>query len=202
MLALEVKGLAYTGHRLNNSKGDQKSDAFRAVNPRGHVPVLVEEDVTVCETLAILAYLDATTPSPPLFGMSPSETAAIWQAICDCDNHLRKPVGDISRPLFRGKAQEAADQITETAVTVREELGHLEARLESHPWLAGGSLSAADLIAFPVVMQLCRAVERDDAAPLDLAIHSLDEHFPSLDGWSKRLESLEGFDNAYPPHWK
>ncbi|MBT5047647.1 MAG: glutathione S-transferase family protein [Rhodospirillaceae bacterium] len=202
MLALEIKGIAYNQRRLDNSKGEQKGAAFLGINPRGNVPVLVDGTATVCETLAILAYLDAIAPAPPLFGTIPQETARIWQTICDCDSHVRGPVGDISRPLFRGKVQAFTQQITEAAAIVREELGSLEARLASSPWLVGKALSAADLVVFPVLMQLCRAVGREDTAPLDLAIHPLGEYFPALNEWRLRMENLDGFDNAYPPHWK
>ncbi len=202
MLALEVKGLAYRQKRLDNAKREQKSPEFLKINPRGQVPVLTQGDLIVCETLAILSYLDATYPAPPLFGETPEETARIWQAICECDGNLREPIGDISRPLFRGKGQEFAEQITEAAAIVRNELTLLEARLLSQSWLAGETLSAADLITFPVLMQLSRASAREEAAPLGLAIHPLSEHFPNLDEWRKRVEALQGFHNAYPPHWK
>jgi glutathione S-transferase len=58
------------------------------------------------------------------------------------------------------------------------------------------------LITFPVIMQLLRAVGREDAEPLQLAIHPLADHFPNLAIWMSRIESLPGYDNAYPPHWK
>lgn len=202
MLALEVKGLAYTPRRLDNAKREQKSAEYLAINPRGQVPVLVESDVTICETLAILSYLEAATPTPALFGSLPVETARIWQAICGCDGNLREPVGQISRPLFRGKAIEAAEQIKEAAETVRDELALYETALSENEWLAGNSLSAADLIVFPVIMQLLRAVGREDAAPLELAIYPLADHFLNLASWVSRIEALPGYDNAYPPHWK
>jgi len=202
MLAMEVKGLDYAPRRLDNAKREQKAPAFLKINPRGQVPVLKNGDVTVCETLALLAYLDAINPEPPFFGTSPDETARIWQIISECDGNLRDAVGDISRPLFRGKGEEFAEQISKAAAQVRDELALLDARLSSQPWLAGEKLSAADLIVFPVVMQLCRAAARENAAPHDLGVYPLSEHFPKLDVWSKRIEALDGFDNAYPPHWK
>ncbi len=202
MLALEVKGLAYDQRRLSNTKGEQKDADFLKLNPRGQVPVLRQGNDIVCETLAILAYLDACNAAPPLFGKAPMETARIWQLIAECEGNLHPPVSDISRPLFRGKAQELADQIIEAAKIVRDELGLLETRLLSDPWLAGAELSAADLVIFPVVMQLTRAAAREDAAPLELAIDPLGTHFPNLGAWTKRIEQLPGFDNAYPPHWK
>ena len=101
--------------------------------------MLVEGDVTVCETLAILSYLEAATPTPKLFGSSPIETANIWQSICDCDGNLREPVGQISRPLFRGKAAESAEKIKDAAETVRDELALYETALNENEWLAGNT---------------------------------------------------------------
>lgn len=202
MLALEVKAMDYRPQRLDNAKREQKSPDYLAINPRGQVPTLQHGEATVCETLAVLAYIDATNPEPPLFGKEPLETARIWQAISECDGNLREPVTNISRPLFRGKATEFAEQISEAAIVVREELGLLESRLATDRWIAGETLSAADLTIFPVVMQLLRAAEREEAVPLDLAIHPLSEHFPNLGAWSERIEALKGYQNAYPPHWK
>jgi len=54
MLALEVKGWNYRPRRLDNSKREQNTSAFLTVNPRGQVPVLIDSDLTVCETTAIL----------------------------------------------------------------------------------------------------------------------------------------------------
>ena len=78
MLALGVKDLDYTPRRLSNSAGDQKSPEYLSINPRGHVPVLLDGDTVVTETLAVLSYLDAAYPTLSLFGETPEETARIW----------------------------------------------------------------------------------------------------------------------------
>jgi glutathione S-transferase len=151
---------------------------------------------------AVLSYLDARYPEPPLFGRSPVETARIWQAICECDGNLRDTVGEISRPLFRGKGRDFADQITGAAETVRGELALIEAGLSKTSWMAGDTLSAADLVLYPVIMQLVRAASREAEAELELGIHPLGTHFPTIDGWCREMENLPGYENAYPPHWK
>jgi glutathione S-transferase len=202
MLALEVKRLDFHPHRLDNSKSEQKSPEYLKINPRGQVPVFVEDGTTVSETLAILAYLDAAYPEPQLFGTGPLETARVWQIVCECDGNLRKPVGEISRPLFRGKAQEFAGAIADAGSKVRAELSALDSGLSSTPWLAGAALSAADLVVYPVIMQLMRATGREEAKPLELGLHPLKEHFSNLAVWAERVEALRGYDNAYPPHWK
>lgn len=202
MLALEIKGVAYAPRRLDNAKREQKSAEYLKINPRGQVPVLVEGDITVCETLAVLSYLDAAYPDPPLFGSGPVETAHIWQVICECDGNLRETVGEISRPLFRGKGREFTDRITAAAAKVRDEFALLETRLSGSPWIAGDKLSAADLTVYPVVMQLLRAAAREDEADLALALHPAGEHFPKIDAWCAEIAKLPGYENAYPPHWK
>jgi glutathione S-transferase len=202
MLALEMKGLPYEPRRLDNAKREQKSPEFLKVNARGQVPTLRSDGFVVSETLAVLAYLDAVEPNPPLFGTTPFQTADIWRTICEVDGNLRDPVGDISRPLFRGKAEEFAEKIQKAAAVVRQELAMLEVLLADGSWLADSEPSAADLIAFTVVMQLARAAGRDDAAFLELGICPLAEHFPNIDAWTKKVEALPGYENAFPPHWK
>lgn len=202
MLALEVKGLAYTPVRLSNTKGEQKDETFLKINPRGHVPVLQDGDATVTETLAVLAYLDKTEPEPALLGSTAEETGKIWQIISECNAHLRDQVGDISRPLFRGKEQAFVEKIKTAAEKVRSELALLEEKLSTSNWLVGDSLSAADLIVYPILMQLERAVSKPEAEPLGLDLCPFTEFYPKIADWIERIRAMPGHENAYPPHWK
>ena len=166
------------------------------------MPVLIDGGTIVCETLAILSYLDAVYPEPPFFGRDPEQTALIWQAICECDGNLREPVDHISRPLFRWKGREFSDQINEAAGKVRKELRLLEAVMATTPWIAGDALSGADLVVYPVVMQLLRAAAREGEAELQLGIHPASEFSPKVSAWCQEMAKLPGYENAYPPHWK
>jgi maleylpyruvate isomerase len=68
-IALHLKGVVCERRAVNLKPGvdQQHSPEFRAVNPMGQVPVLVTDDGrTLCESQAILAYLDERHPSPPL----------------------------------------------------------------------------------------------------------------------------------------
>ncbi len=56
--------------------GENRGDAYRAVNPFGQMPALLLDDGTVLsETVAICSYLDAEKPEPALFGTTPAERA-------------------------------------------------------------------------------------------------------------------------------
>lgn len=202
MLALAVKGLSYEPRRLDNAKREQKSDAFLAVNPRGNVPVLVDGGVTVRETNAILAYLEAAYPDPPLFGGEPAQLADIWQIVCEAGDRLRTPIGDVSRPIFRGRAAAAANDIKTAIQPVYQELSAFEQAVGERPYLCGAELTAADIAVYPALMQLMRCATREDAAQLDLKVAPLERHYPNLAAWAARIETLPGYDRAYPPHWK
>ncbi len=202
LLGLEVKGIAYKSHRLDNAKKEQKSDAFLKVNPRGQVPALRAGDLVVRETLAILAYLERAYPEPRLFGNDARHSALIWQMACECDSFLRDPVGAISRPLFRGKAEAFRDEIIAAAGIVRDELRSLEDRLQNSPYLTGEAISTADVIHYPVIMQLARAAGKEEAHALNLGLMPLEETFPCIVAWMTRMEEIPGYERTYPPHWR
>lgn len=60
-LMLEETGLPYEIVPVDTRKGDQHTPAFRAVNPNGKVPAIVDGDVTVFDSTAILLYLAEKT---------------------------------------------------------------------------------------------------------------------------------------------
>ncbi|TEA79514.1 maleylacetoacetate isomerase [Allopusillimonas ginsengisoli] len=90
-IALNLKGLSYETipvHLLKEG-GQQFSDSYRAVNPSQLVPTLVDNDVTVGQSIAILEYLEETHPQPPLLPTDAAGRArvrAIAQNIA-CDIH-------------------------------------------------------------------------------------------------------------------
>ncbi|HEY7644010.1 MAG TPA: maleylacetoacetate isomerase [Hyphomicrobiales bacterium] len=66
-IALNMKGLAYEPVTVDLHAGDQLGQEFRAINPMGALPVLVEDDGTsLDQSLAIMEYLDERYPKPPL----------------------------------------------------------------------------------------------------------------------------------------
>jgi len=60
-LFLEETGLPYDPIPVDTRKGDQHKDEFRAINPNSKVPAIVDGDVTVFDSSAILLYLAEKT---------------------------------------------------------------------------------------------------------------------------------------------
>src|SRR6266404_6102265 len=75
---LAEKGLKVPLVAVDLGKGEQHSEAYRAINPRRVVPTLVLEDGTaIGEVPAIVRYLDEIHPDPPLLGATPKTKALV-----------------------------------------------------------------------------------------------------------------------------
>ncbi len=72
-IAMNLKGLTHEDTYLHLEKGDQFDPAYKAVNPQMVVPTLIDGDVKLFQSLAILEYLEEKYPNPPLL---PKDAAA------------------------------------------------------------------------------------------------------------------------------
>ena len=57
-IALNLKGITREDSFLHLEKGDQFDAAYRAINPQMVVPTLIDGDIKLFQSLAILEYLD------------------------------------------------------------------------------------------------------------------------------------------------
>ncbi|XP_026389626.1 glutathione S-transferase zeta class-like [Papaver somniferum] len=78
--ALHLKGLDYEYKAVNLLKGEQFSPEFLEVNPIGYVPALVDGDLLVSDSFAILLYLEEKYPQHPLLPTNLQEKAVHYQA--------------------------------------------------------------------------------------------------------------------------
>ena len=65
-IAFNLKGVAVQAEAVNLRDGDQKAQAFKALNPQGMVPALDTGEGVLTQSLAIIEWLDETHPEPPL----------------------------------------------------------------------------------------------------------------------------------------
>lgn len=202
LLALEVKKIPWRSRLLQMSQREHKSPEYLALNPRGKVPAIRDGDFSLYESLAILAYVDRKWPDPPLFGRTPWEAGRVVRIASEIESYFEPPLLRLLEPLYFGGTSEKAEDIRAAAGDLHRELAGLDAALGTCTWLAGDAISAADCVLFPAVQTLLRAAGKDAAGPLDLGFLPLDERYPSLAAWTKRVEALPGYERTYPPHWK
>jgi glutathione S-transferase len=202
LLALEIKGLSYRSNLIEFSKRQHKTPEFLALNPRGKVPVLRDGAFVLSESLAILAYLDRKSPEPPLFGRNAEETGRVWHSISETISYLEPVAYKIVAPIFFDRTEKSADEIRAAVEPLQAEVAGLERKLENAPWLGGERISAADVVAHPVIEMLLRAAANESAKPFDLGLAPLNDHYPRLAAWRDRIRSLPGYERTSPPHWR
>lgn len=202
MLGLVLKGIEFESTLLQFSKGEHRAPGFLALNPRGKVPVLVDGDEIIYESLAILAYLERKQPEPALFGKSPAQHALIWRLISEHESYVA-PIGErFARPVYFGKLDEKKDQVKSAADEIQTELARLEEHLAKRTFLAGDAVTAADAVYYPTIQQLLRVLSKPDVQALDLGLHPLEQRYPNIGAWKQRVDALPGVDSTYPPHWR
>lgn len=202
LLALEYKRVAYTSHLLQFSKQEHKSPQMLAMNFRGRVPVLKDGDYVVFESLAVLYYLDQKYPDPPLFGRTAEEAGVIMRVICEYQAYTEAHVNNIARAYFVRPQAVKHDELAESMHAVASEARSIEARLSKSDWVVGEALTAADIVIFPGLQVLLRALQKPEAAALSSRFLPLEVNYPALARWITRVQSLPGYDRTYPPHWR
>lgn len=195
-LALEHKKIPYEFKLLSFDRGDLRTPEFRAVNPRGQVPAIVDNGFALWESMAIAEYLEERYPQEPLLPRDAAGRATVRRLMLEADNHLYAAQSDLTGATLYRAADAAEDpkQIAEGQRKLLEELSRWDALLTGE-YLAG-PLSLADFTAYPYL----RIVRRiDDRQPKN----GLGDRMPArLQAWMRRIEALPYYAKTIPPHWK
>jgi glutathione S-transferase len=186
---LAEKGLSIPLVAVDLGKGEQHSDAYRAINPRRVVPTLVLKDGTaIGEVPAICRYIEEAHPTPALLGETPKEKAlvAMWERRAEQEGFaaVMEAIRN-SAPGLKGRAIAGPhdyEQIPELAerskLRVKNFFADFDDRLGETPFVAGQRLSVADITALVTV----------DFAAKAINFRVLDEH-RSLRRWYDALSS-------------
>ncbi|MEN8259694.1 MAG: maleylacetoacetate isomerase [Pseudomonadota bacterium] len=90
-IALNLKNLQYETHCVNliRDGGEQYSPEYQSLNPQGLVPTLVDGQLVLTQSLAIIEYLEENYPEPPLLPADTAQRAYVrcLANIVACDIH-------------------------------------------------------------------------------------------------------------------
>jgi glutathione S-transferase len=197
-LTLEHKQLRYEWKRLQFDARELRSEAYLSINPRGKVPALVDEEVTVYESNAIVEYLEERYPERSVLGSGNAYRARNRRIAAEADHYLYPVqrelfVQTLFRPADKGRDAAAIGKAHEA---ILHELAHWERSLAAEPFFGGESPLLPDYAAFPVLRAIKRVDEREPE-------HGLGEKTPAwLRAYVERMEGLAIVQSTWPPHWK
>lgn len=187
-IALALKGIAYRRVPIDLAAGAQRDAEFTALNPARMVPALVSDGLVLTQSLAIINYLDALYPAPPLWPSDAVARARVEARVLTlaADTH---PVQNL-RVLNYLTAQFGADAAARAAFA-REWIASGFATLEAglgvgdEAYLTGAEVGIADIVLVP---QFANARRFD----LDLT------PYPRLVAIDARAAAVPAFGAAHP----
>ena len=88
-IALNLKGLDYQYVAVSLARQEHLSAAYKALNPQGLVPTLVDGDSVLTQSPAIIEWLEERHPVPALLPADPEDRARVraLAALVGCDIH-------------------------------------------------------------------------------------------------------------------
>lgn len=146
LMTLLETGAAFDTSLMRFMKGQHKSPAYRALNPKGKVPLLTVDGAPLTENVAIVSFLSQSFPDAGLMpaAASPLDAARHVADLCFCSATLHPIVTRLRMPgFFAGPAVSAA--VREKATTaMRDHFQLVEDRLGEAAWWYGDAWSAMD----------------------------------------------------------
>ena len=182
-LALTFAGVEWEPVFVDFFNGETRTPEFRAINAMGEVPVLVDGETTLSQSGVILDYI--SSKSGKLGGKSAAERREVLRWMF-WDNHkLSGPIGT-TRFLsnFLAEEKRPAGVIPFLQARLKSAYKLLDDHLTSHTWVAGASMTIADL-------SCCGYLYYPEPYGFDRA------DWPHIDRWLDAIAATPGWRAPY-----
>jgi glutathione S-transferase len=150
-LLLSEKGVAYDLVRENPW---EMADAFRDLNPALRTPVLrdAERGTVLIDSRAICEYFEETVDKAPMINGTAANRAEIRRLVALFDENF---FADVTAPLLHERMKKRivyrqspdSKALRDAMRLANEHLDYVDYLIDNRPWLAGATMSLADLAA-------------------------------------------------------
>ena len=168
-LVLLEKGLPFAEELV--APGQKPADLLTA-SPLGKVPFLRTEHGTICESSAIVEYLEALAPTPALLPIEPWAAAKVRELALFIDLHLELVARELYMQAFFGGTIGDSQKARVRKLLDRNIVG-FKGLAKFAPYVAGDTFTIADCAAYvtlPLVAMSSKIIYGEDL----LAAHGVD----------------------------
>lgn len=186
-IALHHKGLEYEYIAVNLVKGDQFTSEFQKLNPLSYVPVLVDEDIVIADSYAIIMYLEEKYPQNPLLPQNFQKRGLNYQAANIVASNIQ-PFQNLAVVKYIEEKLGSDEKLSWAQHHIKKGFAALEKLLAGHAgiYATGNEVALADLFLAP---QIDGATKRFN---IDMA------EFPLLKSLNDEYSKLPAFQSAAP----
>ena len=137
-VALEESGLPFEMQPVALAKGEQRTEAYRKINPRGRVPALqIDGGTVLTENVAILTYIARIAPGKQLLPTLPAAEARCLSLMGFLASSVHVAFAHIGRPERYASDTAAHPNLKETGRNAfHEYLKELDGLLQGREWYA------------------------------------------------------------------
>jgi len=184
VLACEELRLPYTRHDAGGAFGLVQTPEYKAMNPNSLVPVLIDGDLVLWESNAIVRYLAAEYGAGSLWPLDAKQRALSDRWMDWASFTLYPAYHQAFWGLIRTPPEKRDRAAIEASIAKTHPLlALLDRELEGKVYLAGDRPTIGDLGLLPSVFRwLNMPVERPRA--------------PNVEAWTERLAARTGYENA------
>lgn len=147
-VALLEKGLEV--ETIDVERAERQREPYLAINPYGRIPALVDGELALYESTAILEYLEALHPAPALVPADPAGRALAVMHAKLCDLEFTPDALRILRPKrLHPESEWDRAEMDVAARAVERHYGQLARALGEREFLVGEQFTWADLAYLP-----------------------------------------------------
>lgn len=147
--AFEEAGLEYEDRVVNVLVGEQHSESYREINPRGKIPAVLVGDQLLTENAAILMYVHSVAPASGILPATSSEVdlARQYSDLIWCSSTLHPAVRQVRVPV-RFTTGDAEGVVARGAEYVESLLADLDAHFDYEAFWYGDTWSIMDVYLY------------------------------------------------------
>ena len=164
-LALLEKGVPFAEAYAGTPGASTTDEAVLLASPLGKIPFLTTEQGGLCESQAILEYVEARWPQPPLLPADAYAAAKVRELTTFLDWHLEITARQLYGPAFFGAAPLSEGNAARIRKQLTQHIAAFKRLAKFSPYVAGDTFSQADCAAFnnlPLVGMASKAAFGED----------------------------------------
>lgn len=144
-IGLEETGAAYEEKPTLLAKGEQKTEAYLKINPRGKVPALSVDGRIITENTAILTYLARRFPDKNLLPVDPVSEAHCIGAMAWFSNTVHPSYQRYMRPERFAEGEAAQSSVKAMGQkSFLDNCREIDSLLQGKDWMMGRHYTVAD----------------------------------------------------------
>jgi glutathione S-transferase len=154
---LQASGAAFEPSLLKLHKGEQREPAYLSINPRGQVPVLVDNGTVITQIVAICLHLDARFPERQFLPKDAMARSKAIETLAWMNNTVHPTFTHYFMPgKFTDQPEAQAVLKSYAAVQYRQLMQELQQLVQAsaqagQPWLSGSDLGPLDAYALTLL---------------------------------------------------